>query len=73
MITLYNPANPAVPLKTSGREQDGVSPQLVALNILIELRVLSQLMWDQQYQGKVTQTLEQYRSDAVNDTVNPSI
>lgn len=51
---------------------DGVSEQILGLNILIELRVQTLIMLDAQ-RGQVFQTPDQYRSDVVNDTVNPVI
>lgn len=69
MITLYNPATQS---NFASDGQSGVSPQLLELNILIELRVANMIALDAQ-RGVVTQTLEEYRSDAVNDTVNPVV
>lgn len=56
-------------ISTSGAQ---LSPQDVQLNILIELRVMNDMAWDAQ-RGAVSQTLEQYRSDAVNAVVNPVV
>ena len=69
MITLYNPAT-GTTFSTNG--ESGVSPQLLEMNILIELRVANMIALDAQ-RGMVTQTLEEYRSDAVNDSVNPVV
>ena len=69
MITLYNPAT-GTTFASNG--VNGVSPQLLELNILIELRVANMIALDAQ-RGMVTQTLEEYRSDAVNDSVNPVV
>lgn len=64
MLSLYNPATKTFQPASGGQQSD----PLLMVNILIELRVLTSMMWDQQYQGKVTQTVDQYRLDAVNET-----
>lgn len=67
MLTVYNPATGANQT-TAG----AVSAEVLLLNLLIEQRVTNAILLDAQY-GTVTQTLDQYRSDAVNATVNPAI
>lgn len=69
MITLYNPKTQTF---TAYNGADVLDPLLVQANILIELRALGQMYWDAQ-RGTVNQTVEQYRSDVVNDAKNPSI
>ena len=69
MINLYSPATGGN-VATNGA--DGTSPENLLLNILIELRAMNAIALDMQ-SGLVTQTIEQYRSDAVNETVNPVI
>lgn len=68
MLTAYKSETQTF-ISTSGAQ---LSPQDVQLNILIELRVANAIALDMQ-RGIVTQTLEQYRSDAVNTTVNPVV
>lgn len=65
MLSLYNPATKSFQAASGGQQSD----PLLMVNILIELRVLTAMMWDQQFTGKLTQTVDQYRSDAVNETV----
>lgn len=67
MLSLYNPTTKAV-VATDGI--DNVSPQMLLLNILIDIRAGNAAMMDAQ-RGLVTQTLAQYRNDVVNGTVNP--
>jgi len=69
MLQYYNPVSGAF-VNTNG--SNGVSTDGLLVNILIELRVMNAIALDAQ-RGLVTGTLEQYRSDAVNATVNPSI
>lgn len=69
MITLYNPKTQAFAAYNGNDIQD---PLLVQINILLELRALGQMMLDAQ-RGVVNQTVEQYRSDVVNDAKNPGI
>ena len=66
MITLYHSASGTF------RPNSGASTEDMLLNILIELRVANAIALDAQ-RSLVTQTLDQYRSDAVNDAVNPVI
>jgi hypothetical protein len=69
MITLYDPATQAV-RAYSGK--DVIDPLLLQLNILIELRVNNAILVDA-YRGVVTNPVEQYRVDVMNDGKNPSI
>lgn len=69
MITLYNPKTKAF---VAFNGADITDPLLLQANILIELRVMNAIALDAQ-RGVVTQTVEQYRSDVVNDAKNPSI
>lgn len=72
MLPIYDPARGAF-VNTAGAQS--TSPDILLLNVLIELRVSNAMFWDAQ-RGVVTQTVEQYRSDAINDTLfattNPS-
>lgn len=67
MLPIYNPAT-GVFANTGGVSGgQNESPEILLLNILIELRVMNAMAWDAQ-RGVVTQTPEQYRSDMVNET-----
>lgn len=69
MITLYDPKT------TQFRAYSGTDtpdPLLIQLNMLIEMRAQTAIILEMQ-RGLVTQTAEQFRSDAVNDAKNPSI
>lgn len=67
MLPLYDPKqNRTVNTGGIGGEQYE-SPSVLLLNILIELRVMNEMFWDAQ-RGLVSQTVAQYRSDAVNET-----
>lgn len=68
MISLYNPATGTFVAASGGQQSD----PLLMVNILIELRVANRMAQDMQ-RGVVTQTLAQYRSDVMNETVNASI
>lgn len=65
MITLYNPAT-GTEQSVSGAQ---VSDAMLYLNILIELRVISQLL----SQGTVTDQLSDMRADVMSDSSNPII
>ncbi len=67
MITLYSPATNTF-VASNGVDQ--VSDQQMRLNILIELRVLSQIALDGQ-RGIINDSVQQLRSDIVNDSQNP--
>lgn len=72
MLKLFVPT----PGSTTGAEVDtngatNASPEILLLNILIELRVTNAMFVDAQ-RGILTQTPEQYRSDEVNAVTNPS-
>lgn len=69
MITLYNPKTATFQAYAGTDIQD---PLLLQVNTLIELRVANLIALDQQG-GTATQSIEQYRSDVVNDAKNPSI
>jgi hypothetical protein len=62
VLQIFNPGLGFV--NTVGAQQ--TSPDILLLNILIELRVANAMAWDAQ-RGLVTQTPEQYRSDMVNE------
>lgn len=64
MLPIYNPAVGAF-VSTAGAQS--VSPEILLLNILIELRAANEQFNDAQ-RGVVTQTMAQYRLDAVNET-----
>lgn len=68
MITTYQSKTQTF-VSSSG---ESISATDAQLNILIELRVANAIALDAQ-RGLVTQTLAQYRSDAVNDSVNPVV
>jgi len=73
MLRVYIPVSGsrAIPLvEVNG--VDGVSSEQMQFNLLIELRAMNQILLDIQA-GSVTQTVEQYRSDVVNETSNPPI
>lgn len=70
MITLYNPKTAA--FQAYAGTSDIQDPLLLQVNILIELRAANLIALDAQG-GLVTQSVEQYRSDVVNDAKNPSI
>lgn len=67
MLNLYIPTTGAN-YATNGAA--GASPDILLLNILIELRVMNAIALDQQ-SGVVAQSVEGYRNDVVNETVNP--
>lgn len=67
MLKLYNPQTGST-FNTNGF--DGVSSDALLVNILVELRVANAIALDAQ-RGLCTQTLDQYRNDEVNATVNP--
>lgn len=67
MLSLYNPQT-GTTVNTNG--VDGVSDNMLGINILIELRVISALLHGMQ-SGVVFIPLSQLRNDAVNATVNP--
>ncbi len=69
MITLYIPSTQTFTAVNGSALSD---PLLLQANLLIELRALGQMWWDMQ-RGISTQTVEQYRSDVVNDAKNPNI
>lgn len=69
MLPIYDPVAGAL-VSTAGSQK--VSPEILLLNILIELRVMNDMAWDAQ-RGAVSQTVAQYRNDVINDTLNPSI
>jgi hypothetical protein len=69
VLPLYDPVSGAI-VNTAGAQK--TSPDILLLNILIELRVMNDMAWDAQ-RGLVAQTVAQYRNDVVNDAVNPSI
>lgn len=69
MLPLYDPVS-AANVNTAGAQK--VSPEILLLNILIELRVMNDMAWDAQ-RGAVSQTVAQYRNDVVNDAVNQFI
>lgn len=71
MLNLYQTRDGTV-FGTTVNTNGQVSADLVLLNVLIELRVMNAMAWDAQ-RGLVTQTVEQYRNDVVNETANPSI
>ena len=66
MITLYNPETKA---NFASDGASGVSPQLLQLNILIELRVMNEILLG----NAGTNSAESLRSDAVNETNLPVI
>lgn len=66
MLSLYDPVAKAF-FNTNG--VDGVSPQLLQLNILIELRALHELM-RQLNQNVTAETGSQMRLDVVNATLS---
>lgn len=72
MLPLYLPGQGVSGSTVSTAGAQSASPEVLLLNILIELRVMNDMFWDAQ-RGLVSQTVAQYRSDVVNDTVNPSI
>lgn len=63
-LNLYDPLL-GRSFQTDGSQ--GVSSDVLLLNILIELRAISALVMDMQ-RGLVTETQAQYRSDIVNAT-----
>ena len=69
MITLYIPATGQFTAVSGTAISD---PILLQANILIELRAMNAILLDAQ-RGVVNQTVSQYRSDAVNDAVNPVV
>ena len=71
MLPFYvpTPGTTALRLITSNGDS-GVSDNAMALNILIELRVLTELLYAQQ-RGVVFDSLDSLRSDVVNATSNP--
>lgn len=69
MITLYRPSTGTF---VAAAAKDVSDPLLLQLNMLIELRAMTLMLLDAQ-RGVVTQTIEQYRSDVVNDAVNPPV
>lgn len=69
MITLYDPKTAAFRAYSGTDAQD---PLLTQINILIELRVMNAILIDA-HRGVVTNPVEQYRVDVVNDAKNPSI
>lgn len=73
MLTVYVPVagTRTINLVTTNGT-DGVSTDILLLNILIELRALHGALGDGQ-RGLVTETAAQYRNDVVNSTVNPVI
>lgn len=68
MLPLYDPVSGTL-VSTAGAQK--ASPEILLLNILIELRVMNDMAWDAQ-RGAIGQTVAQYRNDVVNDTVNPA-
>jgi len=71
MLHLYSPVAGTQTLNLiSTNGVDGVSDQLLLLNILIELRVMNAIAMEAQ-RGLVTETPAQYREDVVNSTVLP--
>lgn len=69
MLYLYNPATGA---NAATNGANGTSPDNLLLNILIELRVANAIALDAQ-QGVVTRSIEGYRNDEVNATINPVV
>lgn len=64
MLPIYNPVSGAL-VNTAGTQS--VSPEILLLNVLIELRVMNEMFNDAQ-RGLVSQTVQQYRSDVINET-----
>jgi hypothetical protein len=69
VIPLYDPKTQANVFYNIKDIQD---PLLVQINILIEQRVTNAILVDA-YRGIITNPVEQYRTDVVNDGKNPSI
>jgi hypothetical protein len=71
MLPFYvpTPGTTSLRLITSNGDS-GVSDNAMALNILIELRVLTELLYAQQ-SGVVFDSLDSLRNDVVNATSNP--
>lgn len=69
MITLFKPATGTF-VATSYQSLN--DPLLLQLNILIELRAMTAMFQDAQM-GTANQTMDKYRSDVVNDAVNPIV
>ena len=69
MITLYIPSTQTFRAVNGAALSD---PLLLQANLLIELRALG-MMYEDYQRGITKQTLEQYRSDVVNDAVNPVV
>ncbi len=68
MITLYDPKTRVF---RAYNEADIQDPLLLQLNILIETRAQSLILLDA-HRGVVTNPVEQYRVDVVQDGKNPS-
>lgn len=69
MLNLYSPTTGAN-IATAGAQ--GASPDILALNILIELRVANMLQIELA-KGNFNVTLEELRTAVVTETVNPSM
>jgi hypothetical protein len=73
MLYLYTPVPGGTAMNQVATNGDGgVSLQAIEFNILIELRVMNELLYGQQ-RGVVFDTLESLRSDVVNATPFPPI
>ena len=68
MLNLYNPTKQVFEAQSGAN----LNPELMALNVLIELRVMNALLLAAQ-SGIVTDQVEQLRQDVVNETAVPSI
>ena len=73
MLRFYVPTSGTTSMRLVTSNGDGaISDSALALNILIELRVLTELLAAQQ-SGVVFDSLDSLRSDVVNATSNPPL